>query len=169
MLAKDRDGGIVEHLTVLVLLPGIAAGAVAVLRHRRAFPEPWVAAWVATWTAACIYFAGEEISWGQWIFGWETPEAMEALNDQGETNLHNMSSWLDQKPRALVETWIVVGGLLLPVLRRVRGVTPASILSTSTCRSVSSTSTGVAPDARAEMRYIENPWRVWMTSAPGPP
>ena len=122
VLAKDRDGGVVEHLTVLVLLPGIAAGALTVLRHRATLPATWVAVWVATWTAACVYFAGEEISWGQWIFGWETPAALEAVNDQGETNLHNISSWLDQKPRALVETWIAVAGLVLPVVRRMRGV-----------------------------------------------
>lgn len=34
--------------------------------------------------------AGEEVSWGQRIFGWETPEALEKLNAQGETNIHNL-------------------------------------------------------------------------------
>ena len=33
---------------------------------------------------------GEEISWGQTIFGWETPEAFREINAQGETNLHNI-------------------------------------------------------------------------------
>ncbi len=33
---------------------------------------------------------GEEISWGQRIFGWETPETMMALNAQEETNIHNL-------------------------------------------------------------------------------
>ena len=28
-------------------------------------------------------------------FGWETPEYIARINDQGETSLHNMSSWLD--------------------------------------------------------------------------
>lgn len=35
---------------------------------------------------------GEEISWGQRIFGWETPETLGTLNRQNETNLHNL--WL---------------------------------------------------------------------------
>lgn len=37
---------------------------------------------------------GEEISWGQRIFGWNTPELLGELNAQGETNLHNL--WLMQ-------------------------------------------------------------------------
>lgn len=34
--------------------------------------------------------AGEEISWGQRIFDWETPQILEEMNAQGETNLHNI-------------------------------------------------------------------------------
>jgi hypothetical protein len=33
---------------------------------------------------------GEEISWGQRMFGWETPAQWAAMNVQGETNLHNL-------------------------------------------------------------------------------
>ncbi len=42
---------------------------------------------------AIIFFFGfaEEISWGQRIFGWETPAPVNAINTQGETNIHNMS------------------------------------------------------------------------------
>ena len=79
--------------------------------------QPWWSAyWLLAWILACIYFAGEEISWGQWYFEWETPQAFSEINDQNETNLHNMSTWFDQKPRALVELWIFVAGLLLPLL-----------------------------------------------------
>ena len=51
-----------------------------------------------------IYFAllgilfflafGEEISWGQRIFGWNTPEGFSEINAQEETNLHNL--WVFQ-------------------------------------------------------------------------
>lgn len=37
-----------------------------------------------------IFVAGEEISWGQRILGFETPEAVMAENLQGETTLHNL-------------------------------------------------------------------------------
>jgi hypothetical protein len=119
LLAKDgRAGGTgaVENLTVLALLPGIAAGAWALLRGRIA-PRP-ARVWLGLWVAACVYFAGEEASWGQWWFGWETPAALAELNDQGEANLHNVSSWLDQKPRALVELFVVLAGVVGPLARR---------------------------------------------------
>lgn len=38
-----------------------------------------------------VVVGGEEISWGQRIIGWETPEAISKLNRQNETNIHNLS------------------------------------------------------------------------------
>ena len=46
---------------------------------------------------------------------------MEAVNDQEETNLHNISSWFDQKPRMLLEFWVLIGGVIWPLMRRSRG------------------------------------------------
>lgn len=37
-----------------------------------------------------FFIVGEELSWGQRIFGWETSETMKAINKQKETNLHNI-------------------------------------------------------------------------------
>jgi hypothetical protein len=37
--------------------------------------------------------AGEEMSWGQHLFGWKAPEAITKVNVQGETNLHNLSGY----------------------------------------------------------------------------
>jgi len=118
MMAKDDEGGIVEHATVLVLLPGIAAGLAAFFNHREKLPYPWLGWWILFWALACIFFAGEEISWGQWFFKWESPEVFRQLNSQEETNLHNITPWLFQKPQALVEIWIFIGGLMLPLWRR---------------------------------------------------
>ncbi len=39
---------------------------------------------------AFFFAAGEEISWGQRIFHFATPAAMEGANAQGEFNLHNL-------------------------------------------------------------------------------
>ncbi len=41
---------------------------------------------------AILFFivAMEEISWGQNIFGWGTPEALAEINYQNETNMHNL-------------------------------------------------------------------------------
>jgi 3-phytase len=38
----------------------------------------------------CVFVVGEEISWGQRIFGLATPEALNAVNEQGEVNVHNI-------------------------------------------------------------------------------
>ncbi len=80
--------------------------------------RPWLRGWVALATLCTFYVAGEEMSWGQHILHWSTPEYWQAINDQQETNLHNTSSWLDQKPRVLLEIGVIVGGLLFPLLRK---------------------------------------------------
>lgn len=41
-------------------------------------------------TLGAVFVAGEEISWGQRIFGWSTPEALETLNAQQEISVHNI-------------------------------------------------------------------------------
>lgn len=63
----------------------------------------------------CLYIAGEEASYGQHFFEWQVDEFFLEINDQRESNLHNISSWFDQKPRAVLEIAIVLGGLLLPL------------------------------------------------------
>ncbi len=79
-------------------------------------PLPKIA--MALGALGCFYIAGEEVSWGQWFIGWTTPAEWMAVNDQGETNLHNTSNWFDQKPRLILEIGVVVGGLILPFLIR---------------------------------------------------
>ena len=121
MLRRDVDGaGVLEWATPVVLLPGIWAGAAVSVRLRGDAHASLLRTWVIVWTLACVYFAGEEISWGQWIFDWDTPEAIRSINIHGETNLHNMTNLLDNIPRFLVELLIVVGGLILPLWRKVR-------------------------------------------------
>ncbi|MEX2578866.1 MAG: hypothetical protein WD342_07390 [Verrucomicrobiales bacterium] len=118
IVAKDSEmgAGFVENMTVVVLVVGIASGIAVLWRYRHLLSfRPRL--WILIWTLGCVYFAGEEISWGQWAFGWSTPEPIADLNKQEETNLHNMSSWLNEKPRALVEAWVVFSGLFVPIAR----------------------------------------------------
>lgn len=137
---KDNfaDTGLIEHLTVAVLIPGIAAAGIALARWRRVLESGALTLWLLLWTLACIYFAGEECSWGQWYMGFETPEALTSLNDQGEMNLHNISSWLDQKPRTLVEMFVITAGFLFPAVWMLRnrrvGIPKKSVVSKSDSR-----------------------------------
>lgn len=80
--------------------------------------EPLLFYWVLAATLSCFYVAAEEISWGQHFLDWSTPEYWSGYNDQNETNLHNTSSWLDQKPRLLLEIGVITGGLVIPLLRK---------------------------------------------------
>lgn len=45
-----------------------------------------------------LFGAGEEISWGQRIFDVHTPDALNAINVQGETNIHNIAVFEYQIP-----------------------------------------------------------------------
>lgn len=64
-----------------------------------------------------LMIAGEEISWGQRLFGIETPAGLEARNVQGEFNLHNIEG-LHQNVRALGLVVIVSLFVLVPLLQR---------------------------------------------------
>lgn len=114
------ETGFVELGTSVILLPAIVCGALA-FRHRAVLPRAWLAYWVLAFTAGSFYFAGEDLSWGQVLLGWRTPEMFMDINDQFETNLHNISSWFDQKPRMALEIWVVVGGILVPLWAYFRG------------------------------------------------
>ncbi len=108
------ERGALESLQLLILLASLVlAGRMLVLAQVRRQPLLW--AWLALAALGSLYIGGEEASWGQHYFGWETPESWQGLNDQNETNLHNTSSWLDQKPRALLELGVIVGGILIPL------------------------------------------------------
>ncbi len=77
--------------------------------------------------AAVFFFGfGEELSWGQRIFGVETPEPLKLINDQGETNLHNLSGF--QLERLFSLFWFSYA-FVLPLICRF-----STWLSSSLCR-----------------------------------
>jgi hypothetical protein len=115
----DGERGLIELATPLISIAGAFVGF-QLMRVSARLPSRRLRIWVLMTTLGCVYFAGEELSWGQHLFGWSTPAYFEALNDQEETNLHNMSSWFDQKPRLLLEIWVLIGGVIWP-LRRLMG------------------------------------------------
>jgi len=116
-----EENGIPDLATPIVLIPAIIFGIRChFLRNR--LPASWLHLWILLTTIACIYYAGEEISWGQSLFHWQTPEAISRINDQNETNLHNTSSWFDQKPRLLLAAGVLIGGIFLPLWRKWRKI-----------------------------------------------
>ena len=122
------EWGAIENLTVVFLAVAVFTG-IRVWRRRAELPSVWLGRWIALLTFGCFYFLGEEASWGQHWFGWETPEGYAELNDQRETNLHNLGApdWLlDNLPRNILSGLAVLGGILVPLRWRGSRRWPAS-------------------------------------------
>ena len=86
--AEDR---LVENATALFLF----AAALVLSAARRSGIARRGCAGLAAGLSACyallfFFAAGEEISWGQRLFGWGTPDFFAEHNYQNETNLHNL-------------------------------------------------------------------------------
>ncbi|MFD2204084.1 hypothetical protein [Kiloniella antarctica] len=90
--------------------------AIRLLAHKNLKNFTWLWFWILIAALGSFYMSGEEASWGQHWFQWSTSSEWAAINDQGETNFHNTSSWLDQKPRTILEIGIIFGGIILPIL-----------------------------------------------------
>jgi hypothetical protein len=84
-----KEDGIAEWLTVVGLLLGsfVCLSRFVLLLRKR----PGWFLFVTLALGLFLFFAaGEEISWGQRIFGLKTPEYFQEHNAQQETNLHNL-------------------------------------------------------------------------------
>ena len=79
-----------EYLTAAWLLLAGVLLFVTALAERRFFRR---CAYVLG-GMAMVFAAGEEISWGQRIFGFATPDWLMRLNDQEEFNVHNIVNGL---------------------------------------------------------------------------
>jgi hypothetical protein len=89
-----REDGALESLSALFYL--LSAGIFLRLFITRRPPNYWHMAFAALFFAAF----GEEISWGQRILGFATPEALGGINVQNELNIHNIRS-VHESARAL--------------------------------------------------------------------
>jgi len=116
------EAGIIENMTVLFLVLAIGFCIASLLRANRLQLSGSLKAWLFILIMGAAYFALEEISYGQHMFGWGTAETWKELNDQDETNLHNVHSLFDQVPRALLSLGILIGGIIMPLYRRFRDI-----------------------------------------------
>jgi hypothetical protein len=89
---------------------GLVAFFQPAIRHK------WkVRIWLLLFFVAIVYYAGEDLNWGQYYFGWDAPEYFQVHNREHETNLHNMSPWFNQKPRLVVELWLLIACIAVPL------------------------------------------------------
>lgn len=90
---------------------------------RRSLEKSWVSIakqLVYLGLAALFFFgAGEEISWGQRILGFQTPQSISQVNRQEEFNLHNLSAWEASKfldPDRLFDIFWFLFGVFAPAV-----------------------------------------------------
>lgn len=159
------EDGFIEYATPLLLVVALAIAVRAIRRAPR-----WLRIWLAVFALGCFYFAGEEVSWGQRIVGWSTPETWGAVNKQEETNIHNVSAIFDSKPRLALSLAALVGGIIYPLFARARKslnrVVPATAWPTYICTPAAALALTVGlPDRIADTLGVT---RTWMTiSEPG--
>jgi glucan phosphoethanolaminetransferase (alkaline phosphatase superfamily) len=115
--AMNNENGLIELLQALIVFIGFLVALVTLIKGWKTMRTP-LKLWITLAALCCLYVTGEEISWGQHFFNWMTPENWQAVNDQQETNLHNTSSWLDQKPRIILLLGVICGGLIIPALQK---------------------------------------------------
>ena len=88
------EDGFVEWSTVVVLILTMVVcfRRVVVLHKERSFLFLFVTSLLGVF---CFFGAGEEISWGQRLFGLESPAFFQDNNAQGEIGLHNIVIEID--------------------------------------------------------------------------
>ncbi len=121
------EDGLVENLTaVWFLLAGLLLFATALVE--RSFFRRCI---YILGGLAMTFVCGEEISWGQRIFGFATPDFLMGLNVQEEFNVHNIdpAGWTNIRQNGVLLLCMVTGAAFLCRKDRLFGIPLPSILS----------------------------------------
>lgn len=118
----NKEDRLIEWLTVGVfIITALLAFVRALSSKTRSSLSFW---FLLIFSLACIFFALEEISWGQRIFGVESTEYFLDKSDQQEINVHNVVNEIFSVRTKHVAAWTLLAyGVALPILainRRVR-------------------------------------------------
>ena len=111
------ENGIIEYLQILLLLVSILFIIKFILLKKP--NNNFVTKLAYLYLVGLLYYFFEEISWGQHIFQWQTPELFQKLNTQSETNLHNISNLFNQLPRNLLLIWCCCPFLFANYLQKI--------------------------------------------------
>ena len=88
-----NEGGLLESLTAIALGISFLLVVQALRSHSRNSRKTKTSSALKVFyiilALGFFILAMEEISWGQQLFGWQTPPLLASFNLQGETNLHN--------------------------------------------------------------------------------
>jgi len=119
-----HEDGVIEDLTAIGFGLGALGFALAAwkspLLHGNV--RGWATAMTICWAFLAFVCMGEEISWGQRIFGIQTPEVIAEENTQDEINLHDIGdvdNFLGGTYRWL-SIYMLLGGLGIPLAARTK-------------------------------------------------
>ena len=106
------EDGVAESFQVIFYSLALALSVVVLqfyvrVRHR------FTAMLYACLACGFIFLVGEELSWGQRIAGWSTPDTLQQINKQAETNVHNIHGV--GKTFKWIQLLVGVYGTLLPL------------------------------------------------------
>jgi hypothetical protein len=110
----NREDYIIEWLTVVFLVLAAVMAFIHFLKARtRSDHYGW---FFVIFAVVCIFFAIEEISWGQRIFGLEVSEFFLNNSDQPEINLHNViNEQFSVRTKHLAAIGLFSYGVILPI------------------------------------------------------
>jgi hypothetical protein len=86
-----RETGVLDRTEAVMWLPVIFLNWRMFLISLRQKRWSMVTAWFLIMGLGTIVLFGEEISWGQSVFGWKPGDEMMKINAQHETNFHNLN------------------------------------------------------------------------------
>ncbi len=107
-----EEGSLVEWLTFLFLL--FAALLFFIIGTKEL--NKLVAKFVLATSGLVFVLSMEEISWGQMIFNWRSPDFLAKLNSQQETNIHNFIL-ISGEPNTLIIALVLLSLSIFCVLR----------------------------------------------------
>lgn len=84
-----KEDGLLENMQVIFYFTAAVVSLICSLKFFKIFKRP-EAIFFLLLSISLFFIAGEEISWGQRIFGIETPENFARMNLQEETTIHNL-------------------------------------------------------------------------------
>ena len=112
----SRENSIIELVTAGLMLAGGVFGLATAWRACKR--KEHVLAWgfLSLFSAGMLFVGMEEIAWGQKLFAYQTPAALENLNQQNEMTLHNLP-WLHGHSDMMWSAF-AMGGLVGIALRK---------------------------------------------------
>jgi hypothetical protein len=124
LVSLAREDSLIEWLQFLAFATG-GAFALLVASQLRRRGLRWQGLAYGGFAVCCFFVAGEELNWGQRLFGFETPELFREISREDEVKVHDAGKALD----LFIAAQAVVGayGSLGAWLIHLRGRAPAAL------------------------------------------